>query len=60
MANKVIANFKDKFTKKIYKKGDSYTHADEKRIAFLVKKGFLEENKEDKPKKKSAKKADKK
>lgn len=62
MANKVIANFRDKFTKKVYKKGDSYTHADDKRIAFLVKKGFLKKAKEveEQPKKKSTKKADKK
>lgn len=46
MANKVIAPFKDKFTKKVYKQGDSYTHKDEKRIAFLVKKGYLEKAKE--------------
>lgn len=41
MEYKVISSFKDKFTKKIYKKGDSYTHKDEKRIAFLIEKGFL-------------------
>jgi hypothetical protein len=45
---KVIALFRDKFTKKVYKKGDSYTHKDEKRIAFLIEKGFLEEIKDDK------------
>lgn len=43
---KVIASFKDKYTKKLYKKGDSYSHKDEKRIAFLVEKGFLEKPKE--------------
>lgn len=42
MSYKVKANFRDKFTKKIYKKGDLYTHKDEKRIAFLIEKGFLE------------------
>lgn len=39
---KVIKSFRDKYTKKIYRKGDSYTHKDEKRIAFLVESGFLE------------------
>lgn len=43
---RVIASFKDKFTKKLYKVGDSYSHKDEKRIAFLIKKGFLEKPKE--------------
>lgn len=44
MAYKVIANFKDKTDNgKEYTKGGSYSHEDEKRIAFLIKKGFLEE-----------------
>lgn len=42
MSFKVKADFRDKFTKKLYKKGDSYTHKDEKRITFLIEKGFLE------------------
>ena len=42
MANKVIAAFRDKTDNgKLYKKGDTYSNADEKRIAFLVEKGFL-------------------
>ncbi len=39
---KVIKMFQDKKTKKIYKVGDSYEHKDSKRIAFLVKEGYLE------------------
>lgn len=58
MGYKVIANFRDKFTKKVYKKGGSYSHKDEKRIAFLIEKGFLEEK--EVSKEESAKKADKK
>jgi len=45
MSNKVLANFKDKNTKKVYRKGDSYSNDDEKRIAFLIEKGFLEKPK---------------
>lgn len=52
MANKVKAAFRDKFTKKEYKKGDSYSHDDEKRIAFLVEKGYLEKPKPTKTKEK--------
>jgi len=60
MGYKVISTFRDKFTKKLYEKGGSYNHEDEKRIAFLIEKGFLEGPKKEEPKKKSAKKADKK
>mgnify|MGYP001212021309 CR=1 FL=1 len=55
MGYKVIANFKDKFTKKLYEKGDSYTHKDEKRIAFLIEKGFLEKPKGEKKESKTKK-----
>jgi len=44
---KVLKIFQDKDTKKIYKPGDSY-EGNSKRIAFLVKKGFLEDEKEQK------------
>lgn len=55
--SKVLKNFKDKFTKKLYKKGDSYSHKDDDRIAFLVKEGFLEEKSKQPPKKKDDKDA---
>lgn len=46
MPNKVKAPFKDLTDdKKLYKKGDSYSHNDGERVAFLVEKGFLGENK---------------
>lgn len=44
---KVIKMFRDKATKNIYKKGDSYEHKDAKRITFLIKEGYLEEDKKD-------------
>lgn len=47
---KVKAAFIDKFTKKEYKKGDSYTHADDERTIFLAEKGFLEAPKKVAPK----------
>lgn len=47
---KVLQRFADKTdNKKIYNKGDSYTHEDAERVAFLIKKGFLQKSK---PKKK--------
>ena len=58
---KVLKPFKDKFTKKVYnpKKSDanSYSHADEERIAFLIEKGYIQEKKQKKesPKKKEEK-----
>lgn len=48
MANTVIKKFKDKDTKEVYKIGGSYTHSDEKRISFLVEKGYLDGKKADK------------
>jgi hypothetical protein len=42
---KVNKRFRDKETLKIYDVGDSYSHEDDKRIAFLLKKGLLEESK---------------
>lgn len=53
---KVLKTFRDKYTKKIYKKGDSYIHKDEKRIAFLAKKGFLEKEEIEKEDTKETKK----
>mgnify|MGYP000861810461 CR=1 FL=1 len=43
--HKVKTRFRDKYTKKIYEKGDSYSHKDEKRIAYLIEKGYLEKSK---------------
>jgi len=44
MEYKVIKKFRDKTdNRKLYKKGDSYSHDNEERIAFLIDKGFLEE-----------------
>lgn len=60
MSYTVIKAFFDKTNNlKPYKAGDSYSHKDEKRIAFLIEKGFLEEQppKEEKPKKRTRKKA---
>lgn len=42
--NKVLKTFQDKDDRKIYKKDKTYTHKDEKRIAFLIDEGYLEEN----------------
>lgn len=50
MANKVIKSFKDKTdNKKLYQKGDPYSHSDDDRVAFLVEKGFLEEKSKQPP-----------
>lgn len=47
MANKVLKSFRDKTDKsKLYKKGDTYTHEDANRVAFLVEKGYLEKSKQ--------------
>ncbi|NAP00446.1 hypothetical protein FRY77_31170 [Halomonas sp. MG34] len=50
---KVLKAFRDKTDKpgkgkkkKVYRKGDTYQHEDADRIAFLVEKGYLEENKQ--------------
>lgn len=59
---KVINRFEDKHTGKIHEVNTEYTHEDEKRIAELVKGGYLEAEKlakEEKPKKPAAKKAKK-
>lgn len=56
MSYKVIANFRDKETKKEYKKGDHYANENKERVAFLVKRGFIEEAKEEKKAKKTTKK----
>jgi hypothetical protein len=45
MKHVVKKRFQDKFTKKVYSKGDSYEHKDADRIAFLVEQGFLLESK---------------
>jgi len=42
--HKVITSFRDKESKKVYKKGDSYTHENANRIAFLMDEGFLEKS----------------
>ena len=38
---KVIKNFRDKDTEKIFNQGDSYSHESDERIAFLIEEGFL-------------------
>lgn len=48
MAYKVVANFRDKESKKTYKKGDSYSSENKERIAFLITRGFIQEVKEKK------------
>lgn len=45
----VLKKFRDKFTKEVYNKGDSYSHEDENRIAFLLGKGFIEEKSKQPP-----------
>jgi hypothetical protein len=40
---KVIKRFRDRYTKKIYKVGDSYSHENNERVASLIERGFLEE-----------------
>ncbi len=42
MSHKVIHRFRDKNSYQFYDKGDSYSHEDEERIAFLIEEGFLE------------------
>mgnify|MGYP001156487362 FL=1 len=55
--NKVIKPFFDKTDNmKPYTVGDTYTHKDAKRIASLIKKGYLDG---EVPKKKSPKKSEK-
>jgi len=46
---KVTKIFRDKNTKKVYKKGDTYS-GDEKRVAFLIAEGYLAEPKQSKAK----------
>lgn len=41
---RVVKTFRDKYTKLIYQKGDSYSHDDEGRITSLIDKGFIEES----------------
>lgn len=55
MGNKIKTTFRDKITKKLHKKGDTYKHENVERVAFLVEKGFLEEVKAETPKKKDKK-----
>ncbi|GAA5417977.1 hypothetical protein Pryu01_03055 [Paraliobacillus ryukyuensis] len=51
MPNKVIRAFYDKTdNRKPYSKGDTYSHSDEGRIAFLIEKGFLTEKSKQPPK----------
>lgn len=57
MSYRVKRDFFDKTdNRKPYKKGDSYSHEDEKRIAFLIEKGFLEEKSKQPPKQTKKKK----
>ncbi|MDT0163824.1 hypothetical protein [Bacillus sp. AG4(2022)] len=42
MANRVAKLFRDKNSKKLYRKGDLYEHSDADRVAFLVDSGYLE------------------
>lgn len=50
---KVIKAFRDRTDNdKRYKVGDSYSHNDEERIAFLIEKKFIEEVVEEKKPKK--------
>lgn len=61
MSYTVIKAFFDKTDNlKPYKVGDSYSHEDEKRIAFLIEKGFLEAKSKQPPKEKSKKRTRKK
>jgi len=39
---KVKRRFRDIHDYKFYNKGDSYSHEDEDRIAYLIEQGFLE------------------
>lgn len=62
MSYKVIRAFFDKTDNlKPYSIGDSYSHEDEKRIAFLIERGYLKAKKQQpptgKPKKRTRKKA---
>lgn len=47
MANVVKSPFIDKITGKRYKRGDSYSHKSDKRIAFLIEEGFLDKEEVD-------------
>jgi hypothetical protein len=49
---KVIKDFHDKETNRLYKKGQFYSHSDEGRVDFLVSKGFLSEKSKQPPKEK--------
>jgi uncharacterized protein YwgA len=40
---KVISPFRDKYTKKVYRKGDLYSHKQSERIDDLTKRGFIQE-----------------
>ena len=56
MAYKVLKPFRDLTdNEKPYNKGDSYSHEDDERIAFLIGKGFLENKKPPKEKNKTKK-----
>lgn len=53
MAYEVVNNFLDKTdNRKLYKKGDFYSHKDDDRIAFLIDKGFLKETQKKPPEEK--------
>jgi len=53
MFYEVIKAFRDKTDNlKLINVGDSYSHSDESRVAYLVKKGFLTEKSKQPPKEK--------
>jgi len=54
MINKIKTTFRDKSTKKLHKKGDTYKHEDAERVAFLLENGYLEESKMKKETKKKS------
>lgn len=57
MSHKVLKPFMDKTDHfKKYREGDSYSHNDDDRIAFLIEKGLLQEKSKQPPKKKTDKK----
>lgn len=42
---RVIKRFKERNENlKLYEKGDTYTYKDKERVAFLIEKGYLEED----------------
>lgn len=56
---KVVKDFRDKYTRKIHRKGSEYSHKDEKRLKELAKLGFVKygDSKTQKEKKQGARQA---